>query len=93
MHRLMPLVTACLLVACSKPADTPADPPEETPGVEEGRPDPDAKPDDNAAPPENCDFEVKDKCYTDQAEACAAAGCEPDKCVVLESYPAQIECG
>ena len=92
MRRLMPIFTACLLVACGgKQADTPSETPDELP-AEEGRPDPNAKVDDNAAPPENCDFMVNDKCYTDQAEACTAAGCEPDKCMVMESYPAQISC-
>ncbi|MEZ4381909.1 MAG: hypothetical protein R3A79_11230 [Nannocystaceae bacterium] len=92
MHRLFPLLTACLLVACGGKPDSQSAPPEEMP-AEEGRADPNAQVDDDAAPPENCDFTVKDKCYTDQAEACAAAGCEPDKCMVLESYPAQIQCG
>jgi hypothetical protein len=42
--------------------------------------------------PEDCEIRVGDRCFSDQAAACEAAGCEPGQCVVLESYPGQIEC-
>jgi hypothetical protein len=41
--------------------------------------------------PSDCNFRVEGKCYADQASACTAAGC-PSDCLVLESYPAQIQC-
>lgn len=42
-------------------------------------------------PPENCPFLVNCQCYGDAEAACAAAGCT-DRCVILESYPAQVSC-
>ena len=82
----------CLLLACNSPSSDGSEPPKDEkidPGVEEGRPDP------NAGPPgevdENCEFMVKEKCYTDQKAACEAAGC-PDTCVVMETFPGTIQC-
>lgn len=42
--------------------------------------------------PEDCPFRVADLCYSTSEAACRAAGCEPDACAILESYPAQIRC-
>jgi hypothetical protein len=41
---------------------------------------------------ERCDFVVKDVCFPSSEAACACAGCAADKCMILESYPAQIRC-
>ncbi|MCA9638578.1 MAG: hypothetical protein KC420_21260 [Myxococcales bacterium] len=100
MPRLHVLLAASLFLACSSqspaaPAEPPAEksadaPPADAP-PEEGFADPNAKPGED--PPEDCEFRVKGECYKDKDAACKAAGCEPDKCVVLESFPAQIECG
>lgn len=40
---------------------------------------------------EGCNFRVGECCFGEQTLACREAGC-PDSCVVLESYPAQIQC-
>jgi hypothetical protein len=39
-----------------------------------------------------CDFRVGESCFASDGEACAAAGCKPGGCIVLESYPAQVSC-
>jgi hypothetical protein len=41
---------------------------------------------------ERCDFIAGDACFESAAIACACAGCAEERCVVLESYPAQIRC-
>lgn len=41
----------------------------------------------------DCSYEHAGCCYDSAATACAAAGCDADRCNVLESYPAQIVCG
>ncbi|MCA9686654.1 MAG: hypothetical protein KC457_31100 [Myxococcales bacterium] len=87
MQRLAAILVLPLLFACSSQnSNTPAEAP-----PEEKVADPNAEP--PGEPPENCDFEVDGTCYMDQDAACKAAGCEPDKCMVMESYPAQIKCG
>jgi hypothetical protein len=40
----------------------------------------------------SCDFVVGETCFDSAESACAHAGCEPDQCVVRESYPAQVGC-
>ena len=42
--------------------------------------------------PVDCPYRVADLCYDTPEAACAAAGCAPDGCQILESYPAQIRC-
>jgi len=42
--------------------------------------------------PENCEIRVDGQCYLSQEAACAAAGC-PDDCIILQTYPGQVECG
>ena len=42
--------------------------------------------------PENCSYEHGGCCYDSPRAACAAAGCPEDRCLILESYPAQIRC-
>lgn len=39
-----------------------------------------------------CNFVVNGVCFTAGDDACACAGCAPDRCLVLESYPAQVRC-
>ncbi len=39
-----------------------------------------------------CSYEHDGCCYTSAAQACAAAGCADEHCIVMESYPAQISC-
>jgi putative intracellular protease/amidase len=41
--------------------------------------------------PDNCEIRVDGQCYMTQEAACAAAGC-PDHCLILETYPGQVEC-
>ncbi len=41
---------------------------------------------------EDCPFVVGNCCYETQEEGCLAAGCDPQSCVVAESYPAQPMC-
>jgi hypothetical protein len=66
-------------VGCNTPAQDPG-----APGAcEDGHP---------ADAQGRCDFVVGDACFDSADSACACAGCEPDQCVVLESYPAQIRC-
>jgi len=62
-------------------------PPEEG-GCPEGGVVPVAGPDDG--PPENCEVLFEGCCYAQGLDACAAAGCADDECVVAESYPGQI---
>ena len=48
-----------------------------------------------AAPPGNCDphtIAVNGECYWEKAQACDAATCPLDKCIVHESAPATVEC-
>jgi hypothetical protein len=40
----------------------------------------------------SCDFVVGEACFDSAESACAHAGCEPEQCVVRESYPAQVGC-
>lgn len=42
--------------------------------------------------PQDCAYEHDGCCYDAAEAACAAAGCEGPKCIVLESYPAQVRC-
>ena len=46
---------------------------------------------DSALQSGRCEVRVGDCCYAEQRAACAAAGC-PDSCLLLESYPAQVQC-
>jgi hypothetical protein len=39
-----------------------------------------------------CNFVVNGACFAASEAACACAGCAEDKCMILESYPAQIRC-
>jgi hypothetical protein len=39
-----------------------------------------------------CDFVVDGSCFDSSAAACACAGCAADRCLILESSPAQIRC-
>jgi hypothetical protein len=39
-----------------------------------------------------CDLVVNGQCFVDTELACACAGCALDRCIVLESYPAQVAC-
>lgn len=39
-----------------------------------------------------CAFVVQGLCFDDPAAACACAGCQADRCVIRESYPAQVAC-
>ncbi|MEM7153832.1 MAG: hypothetical protein AAF799_13370 [Myxococcota bacterium] len=41
---------------------------------------------------QGCSYEHDGCCYASAGAACAAAGCGEGKCIVLESYPAQIAC-
>lgn len=66
--------------------DTARVPPEEG-GCPEGGAPPVAGPD---GPPENCEVLFEGCCFARGLDACAAAGCEADECVVAESYPGQI---
>lgn len=43
-------------------------------------------------PPANCEARVGDTCYATNAEACAAIDCPTDRCLILDSYPAQVQC-
>lgn len=42
--------------------------------------------------PQECPYEHDGCCYEAAEAACAAAGCEGPKCIVMESYPAQVRC-
>ena len=42
--------------------------------------------------PEGCEVVVGACCYHASADACAAAHCPLGACLVLESYPGQIQC-
>jgi hypothetical protein len=42
--------------------------------------------------PVDCSYEHGGCCYGSAPAACAAAGCPAERCLVLESYPAQISC-
>lgn len=42
--------------------------------------------------PKDCNFRVKGFCFKTDEEACAAAGCEPARCTILESHPARVKC-
>ncbi len=41
---------------------------------------------------ENCEVRYEDVCYPSGTEACAAANCPAERCIILESYPGQVEC-
>lgn len=84
MRRIHILFAASLLLACNKNAAS------TSPPAEEHVADPNAGPPE--PPSEDCAYQVKGTCYKEQDEACKAAGCEPDKCIALESFPAQIQC-
>jgi hypothetical protein len=43
-------------------------------------------------PTGSCDFLVGETCFDSAASACACAGCAEDRCLILESHPAQISC-
>lgn len=98
MHRLASVLVVSVLLACgSQNPGAPADPP-----PAEANPD-DAPPEEVHADPnephsgavdEDCAFKVEGTCYKEEQkeEACKAAGCEPDKCTVGESFPAVIGC-
>jgi hypothetical protein len=68
----------------AKDDDTP-EPPPDTPACNEG-----------FAPPggagQKCDFVARGLCFGTSTVACECAGCAADKCMILESYPAQIRC-
>jgi hypothetical protein len=42
--------------------------------------------------PKDCNFRVKGFCFKTDEEACAAAGCDSAKCLILESHPARVKC-
>jgi hypothetical protein len=42
--------------------------------------------------PQGCAYELEGCCYVDAETACKVAACPPERCQVLESYPAQIAC-
>lgn len=42
--------------------------------------------------PDNCEVRVDGVCYPTDAEGCEAAGCPADRCIILESYPGQVQC-
>lgn len=87
VHTLVCLAAVALLaLGCS---GTPADPADPTPRVTcaaEGWPQPADRME------EGCEAVVEGCCYPSDTAACAAAGCEPGACMVMESYPAQIRC-
>jgi hypothetical protein len=39
-----------------------------------------------------CEFLVNGRCFDSSAAACSCAGCAPERCMILESAPAQISC-
>jgi hypothetical protein len=41
---------------------------------------------------EDCEIRFQGCCYAEQSHACAAAGCPPGQCAILESYPGQVAC-
>ncbi|MBN8612756.1 MAG: hypothetical protein J0L92_19330 [Deltaproteobacteria bacterium] len=45
----------------------------------------------SGAPPEGCEIVVGQCCYRVSTDACAAAGCT-GRCLILESYPGQVQC-
>jgi hypothetical protein len=42
--------------------------------------------------PDACDYVHEGCCYPDPRSLCAAAGCEAERCRILESHPAQARC-
>ncbi|MBW2461141.1 MAG: hypothetical protein JRH11_05810 [Deltaproteobacteria bacterium] len=42
--------------------------------------------------PEDCEVRYDGQCYMTSAAACAAASCPIERCLILESYPGQVEC-
>lgn len=84
MARLLPLALALLLAACGGAAAT-GPPTGSAGGCAEG-----GVPEDGDM--EGCEIRVGTCCYAEQRHACAAAGCAPGHCIVLESYPGQISC-
>ncbi len=87
MRHLAAILFLCLSACSGAPADAPDD---TSAGSEsaEGRP-VGAGPD---GVPVDCPYRVADLCYSTSEAACAAAGCAPEACQILESYPAQIAC-
>ena len=49
-------------------------------------------PDDPDVMEDGCEVLHEGCCYRDSSDACRAAGCG-DECVILESYPGQVQCG
>ena len=41
---------------------------------------------------DDCFFVVKNKCFDNQADACAAAGCDEDRCKLTGGGPAKVSC-
>lgn len=99
--------TGCPQRTSSQPAAPPPGQPSEPPvPVEPDRPEPsepsepipaepqpcapDGRPWDGK--PEDCSYEHGGCCFDSAQSACEAADCPVDRCVVLESYPAQISC-
>jgi hypothetical protein len=87
------------LAACGSRGPSPNEPTQA--GPDAGSPGPGALPGAPAGAPgagstpaaaAACDFRVGEICFATDSEACAAAGCKPGGCIVLESYPAQITC-
>jgi hypothetical protein len=46
-----------------------------------------------ASSDDECNFVANGVCFAEPEPACACAGCTAAKCMILESYPAQIRCG
>lgn len=102
------LLALGLVGACSRPpAPPPASPPPEPieePAPSDDLPPPQTEPPPPApgecaeggrlwdGKPKDCSYEVAGCCYDSAQNACAAAGCGAEQCLVLESYPAQIRC-
>lgn len=42
--------------------------------------------------PDDCEVRYDGQCYMTSAEACAAASCPSERCLILETYPGQVEC-
>ncbi|HEY6559954.1 MAG TPA: hypothetical protein VI072_21870 [Polyangiaceae bacterium] len=42
--------------------------------------------------PKDCNFRVKGFCFKTDEDACAAAGCDVARCMILESHPAKVKC-
>jgi len=42
--------------------------------------------------PDGCEVRFEGQCYASATEACAAAECPAPRCLILESYPGQVQC-